>query len=134
MTYKQIKQNAEAYAEEHAVRIDGGGWEEEYDYKEQEAAYIAGAHSRDEEVKEWIESKGKLRRKLMHRIYELRHPWISVEDRLPKNREWIFFRREDSKKYYGWFDEKLKLFLTTDPDHTTWTINGVTHWMPIPEV
>lgn len=52
MTEEQIKQNAEAYAEQHAVRIDGGGWEEEYDYEEQENAYIAGAHSRDDEIKE----------------------------------------------------------------------------------
>lgn len=52
MTEEEIKLNAEAYAEEHAVRTDGGGWEEEYDYEEQEAAYIAGAHSRDKEIEE----------------------------------------------------------------------------------
>ena len=52
MTDEEIKLNAEAYAEEHAVRTDNGGWEEEYDYEEQEAAYIAGAHSRDPEIEE----------------------------------------------------------------------------------
>ena len=94
MTDREIKKNAEKYA------IENYGEYDEHDYTDHsgsnmchaisEKAFIAGAHSRDEEVKEWIESKGKLRRKLMHMIYDLRHPWISVEDMLPEKTKGIF--------------------------------------------
>lgn len=77
MTDEQIKQNAEAYAEQHAVRIDGGGWEEEYDYEEQENAYIAGAHSRDKEIKELLEKNAE--------YFKLAEYWKKRASRL-KNR------------------------------------------------
>lgn len=80
MTDEQIKQNADEYANEHMVRTDGGGWEEEYDYEEQKAAYIAGAHSRDEEIKvmsKAIKSRDRLIRdynKSMRAIIDYKGP------------------------------------------------------------
>ena len=98
MTDEQIKQNAEEYAEEHAVRTDGGGWEEEYDYEEQEAAYIAGVHSLDEEIEQLEERIKVLDMNLVEQQLEnqqLRNPWISVEERLPEGGKDILLSYDD---------------------------------------
>ena len=132
MTDEQIKQNAEAYAEQHAVRIDGGGYEEEYDYEEQENAYIAGAHSRDEEIKGLYNSLEHFR----SIINNLRNPWISVEERLPKE-------DKDDKGYsvevIGLFPDGRvsKCFCSIEED--IWFFEGLTcdkptHWMPMPKL
>lgn len=136
MTEEQIKQNAEAYAEEHAVRIDGGGWEEEYDYKEQEAAYIAGAHSRDEE----IEKLKRLYEEALHKYYEseckLRNPWISVEERLPEE---DIDNNGYSVKVIGMFANGGISDCFCSLDENIWFIDGLTcdkptHWMQIPNL
>lgn len=62
------------------------------------------------------------------------NPWKNVNDELPKDHEKIFFRKKDGSKYCGWFDEKLQSFLTITPDVTKWTINGITHWMKVPDM
>ena len=62
------------------------------------------------------------------------NPWHNVNDRMPKDHEKIFFRKKDGSKYCGWFDEKMQSFLTIDPSVTKWTINGVTHWMKVPDM
>lgn len=149
MTEEQIKQNAEAYAEQHAVRIDGGGYEEEYDYKEQENAYIAGAHSRDEEIEELkkkLEDITKLKncfassldiydrdnKELQDELKLLRDPWISVEDRLPEKSvgyfsPWVLCRYKRGSRicyHVGMYDYEFD----------DWSIANVTHWMPIPEL
>lgn len=60
------------------------------------------------------------------------NPWIKVEDALPTNdKQNILMRKRNGKMYCGWYAIKLKKFMTIDPSHTTWTINGVTHWMPV---
>lgn len=62
-------------------------------------------------------------------------PWISVEDGLPTNqKQKIIMRKRTGKCYCGWFDTSLNYFTTIDPSFTKWTINGVTHWMPIPQI
>ena len=38
----EAEKAAREYAEEHAVRTDGGGWQETYDHTAQEAAVLAG--------------------------------------------------------------------------------------------
>ena len=62
------------------------------------------------------------------------NPWHNVKDRKPNDHEKIFFRKKDGSKYCGWFDEKMQSFLTITPDVTKWTINGVTHWMKVPDM
>lgn len=142
MTDEQIKQNAEEYANEHMVRTDGGGgWEEEYDYEEQKAAYLAGAHSRDEEIKE-LEKKVSANETVIvtakatistqeEIIKQLSNPWISVKDRLI----------EDNKTVLVWFGGYYTVavlrdneWITTAPNGEEWCVGGVTHWMPIPEL
>ena len=84
MTEEEIKQNAEVWAEEHKMRTDFGyGWPETYDTKQQADAYIAGAHSRDEEITRLsaeIEDDNYVISKLREELNRLRNPWISVED------------------------------------------------------
>ena len=49
--------------------------------------HIAGAHSRDKEVNDLekaLANVNELCHQQRNKIYELRHPWISVEKRLPK--------------------------------------------------
>ena len=62
------------------------------------------------------------------------NPWHNVNDRMPNDHEKIFFRKKDGSKYCGWFDEKMQSFFTITPDVTKWTINGVTHWMKVPDM
>ena len=84
MTEQQIKRNAEVWAEEHKMRTDFGyGWPETYDTKQQADAYIAGAHSRDEEIRRLrisFESANKILVRREEEYRQLRNPWISVED------------------------------------------------------
>lgn len=57
MTDVQIIKQANEYAEQHKMRTDlGCWWEETYDTSQQAEAYIAGAHSRDEEITELKET------------------------------------------------------------------------------
>ena len=90
MTEEQMRHNAEQYAEEHMVRTDGGGWEETYDDKEQEDAFIAGAHSRDKEVNDLekaLANVNELCHQQRNKIYELRHPWVKADERKPDKRK-----------------------------------------------
>lgn len=97
MTEEMIKQNADAYAstkEMHSPRSQ----DVELDKLMIIEDYIAGAHSRDEEIEKIKEGKCSLRRSLHRRISalvkeidgledelkKLRNPWISVEERLPQ--------------------------------------------------
>ena len=151
MTDEQIKQNAEQYAEEHMVRTDGGGWEEEYDYEEQKAAYIAGAHSRNDEIEHKntaIKELGKVCGDLLVEnlnlktdLYKLQNPWISVKDRLPEeevNNISIPVAAITNEGYWfkGQYDyDNKEWFFSEDPDHLDFEAGEfVTYWMPIPEL
>ena len=86
MTEEQIIQNAEAYAD-----VFGRHMADYYGVKD---AFISGAHSRDEEIKELkslIKMESEIREgllrdkhKLQDELDQLRNPWISVEERLPE--------------------------------------------------
>ena len=98
MTNEEIKQNAEEYATENYGEYD------EHDYTDHscsnrfhaisEKAFIAGARSRDGEIKELklklanksgevadIEVENAL---LKIKLNKLSNPWISVDERLPE--------------------------------------------------
>ena len=124
MTNEEIRQNAAEYVlnfEPTGVIIE-----------DRLKCYIAGAHSRDEEVEQWKESKRRLRLRLMQEIHELRNPWISVAERLP----------EKINKFFSDFvlvmytrGGKPYPFITRyDYECGMWEIENVTHWMPIPEL
>jgi hypothetical protein len=132
MTEEQIKQNAEQYAEAHMVRTDGGdSWEEEYDYEEQKAAYIEGAHSRDEEIKELNGqvTLHKDRADYYHDIYmKLRNPWISVEERLPEEHSKVLIMFCNGTVTYNDY------IGVGDINYIKAHSKTITHWMPIPEL
>jgi hypothetical protein len=77
MTEEQIKHNAERYANRYEIRGTSDG---EFRYIDKKDAYIAGAHSRDEEVLKLLKSQENIDEKPSNQ-------WISVKDRLPKKKD-----------------------------------------------
>ena len=101
MTEEQIKHNAEQYASRYEIRCTSDG---EFRYMDKKDAYIAGAHSRDEEVeglkkklediailKDFFASSldiyDKDNRQLQDELNIHRNQWISVKERLPKQKD-----------------------------------------------
>ena len=101
MTEEQIKHNAEQYANRYEIR---GTSEGEFRYMDKKDAYIAGAHSRDEEIevlkkkleditilKDFFASSldiyDKDNRELQNELNIHCNQWISVKDRLPKKKD-----------------------------------------------
>lgn len=76
-TEEQIKYNAERYANRYEIRGTSDG---EFRYIDKKDAYIAGAHSRDEEVLKLLKSQENIEEKPSNQ-------WISVKDRLPKKKD-----------------------------------------------
>lgn len=129
MTDKQIRQNANDYVDAHL-----GDGIEYAKFK----AFIAGAHSRDEEINALHDLLDTYERELD----KLRNPWISVEERLP----------EDNKTVLVWFGGYYTVAVLRDNEW--WNCTGyqtgggwsaldkipdiassyITHWMPIPEL
>lgn len=71
----------------------------------------------------------------MEIMNNIENPWIRVADKLPTNyKQKILMRKRNGKMYCGWYNTSLHRFMTVDPTATTWTINGVTHWMPVPKI
>ena len=101
MTEEQIKHNAEEYANRYEIRGTSNG---EFRYMDKKDAYIAGAHSRDEEIeglkkkleditilKDFFASSldiyDKDNRELQDELNIHRNKWISVNERLPKRKD-----------------------------------------------
>jgi hypothetical protein len=132
MTDEQIKQNAEEYADAlYDRKYQNELWRENY------GAHIAGAHSRDEEVKRLYNSLEHFR----SIINNLRNPWISVKDRLPEeevNNISIPVAAITNEGYWfkGQYDyDNKEWFFSEDPDHLDFEAGEfVTYWMPIPEL
>lgn len=126
MTDEQIRQNAVKYSEQHCSgHVDGSLVD----------SYIAGAHSRDEE----IQKLKRLYEEALHKYYEseckLRNPWISVENRLPEKLENACVSDSVLTRIGGprqvWY-----LVNRYNYDIKSWEGCNIftTHWMPIPEV
>lgn len=151
MTDEQIKQNAEAYADEKFPSGD------ELEMLRAEISYIAGAHSRDEEIKELNGqvTLHKERADYYHDIYmKLRTPWISVEERLPKKWKrikvhsgtgeacWAWVSKTVFVNAHGWENDPEKAFYDFDSkiwwseygDNIENLFGAPEYWMPIPEL
>lgn len=117
MTEEQIEQRAEKYAD---------GFIADAIFKRYlRDAYIAGAHSRDEEISRMQESLDECRRVL----FQLRNPWISIEDGLPEEPLTIcavWLKGDDLVPHISLYDSGRFLLLPVDVT--------VTHWMPIPQL
>ena len=91
MTEEQIKHNAEQYANRYEIRGTRDG---EVRYMDKKDAYIAGAHSRDEEInllRDTLQSEQEQSQEhiieLQKELNKLRNPWINVNERLPKRKD-----------------------------------------------
>lgn len=142
MTEKQIKQNAEEYATSQYGEYD------EHDYTDHsgrnmchavsEKAFIAGAHSRDKEIKELKQKLheekdfGDFKDTQINSLKDqLRNPWISVNDRLPEEGKDVFVRKTCTNGIFHLTGKVLnggKWYCYG----FGWQDSGViTHWMPI---
>lgn len=142
MTDEEIKQNAEEYANSmYGKKYQNELWKECY------MIHIAGAHSRDEEIKHLEEHLERTscdiityKAQVEQLIEQLRNPWISVDERLPEedvynisipvvaitnNGYWF-------KGHYNYNNEDWLFSEGTDFDFLD--DEFVTHWMHIPEL
>lgn len=140
MTEEQIKQNAEAYADVFGRHM--------VDYYGVKDAFIAGAHSRNDEVKELkeklkfadesIADADKWIGKYKLEIYKLQNPWISVEVEKPVEGKDVIFMLPNGLVYKGFrkvIGIRDRVFLRCAPKGTNcYMISDVTHWMPMPEL
>lgn len=108
--------------------------------------YIAGAHSRDEEIKQLEQALAATEDVLdvkRKKLDQLHNPWVSVEERLPEESQIVFVHMQggsfDSAIYTnGAFERSLQLkFGMKDEGYTiiSWEQrfkSNITHWMPIP--
>ena len=138
MTEEQIKYNAEQYANRYEIRGTSDG---EFRYMDKKDAYIAGAHSRDEEInllRDALQSEQEQSQEhiieLQNELNLLRNPWISVEDMLPKEGQPLVVVNKSENHYYCYYNASIKEFVTIDPDGNLWNVCDVSHWMLIPEL
>lgn len=137
MTNEQIKQN-ESH-EDPLLTKAREFMEHNYGLKG-ELIYIAGAHSRDEEIEHYrrvaeaykIDAQDTAAEceRLHDIIDELRNPWVSVEDRLPEDdvevigmtkRGFVFLIRRNSNEWCG-------------TEYRELLCPEITHWIPIPQI
>lgn len=136
MTDEQIKRNALKAEKEH------GKFNYQYQGEAFNKGYLAGAHSRDEEIEELkkeLEDMTKLKnffassldiydkdnKELQDELNLLRNPWVDVnnESNRPKKGKQIIIA----------FDDNARTILKyTDKD--LFEIWNAHHWMPIPEI
>ena len=156
MANERIIQNAEKYAEAKAKRVAN------FQLTPTIEDFIAGAHSRDEEI-EFLRNSLSLATNMLRNgndklladymvqkieLDQLRNPWISVEDRLPDNGDIVFThsiikvegggeRHEEEQflvqKFIGhWITDRMEQHRMGIIMYDT--IDKVTHWMPIPQI
>lgn len=117
MTDEQIKQNAEEYYD----KLDSITIEVEDKPNTIIEAYITGAHSRDEEIKD-----------LKLKLNKLSNPWISVKERLPAKYKLVLVKTGRGKCYLAEKDNFVKSLDEFALPQLSSYVDGVTHWMPIP--
>lgn len=114
MTDEQIKQNAEAYMSSDIGIIR----------KEKYEAYIEGAHSLDEEIKELEERIKVLDMNLVEQQLENQHllnPWIKPSEQMPVDGDDIVYL------LYGGKAGRMKYHST----YEKWLLESATHWMKV---
>lgn len=113
-------------------------------------AFIAGAHSRNEEIEslqKQIERLSQREQMLFDREVELiaennqlRNPWISIKEKMPPIKTRVLFLDNNGKAWLGKNTISGYAELESDqpeilPPPTVPTCKPkITHWMPIPEI
>lgn len=128
MTREEIEQKAEEYVS-HLILSE----QEEENYK---LTFIDGANSRDEEIEALRKLLFEKECDIQFLEHKLRHPWISVKERLPEE-------DPDDKGYsvevIGMFPDESVSKCFCSIEEGIWFINGLTcdkptYWMPTPEL
>lgn len=136
MTDEQIKQKAEEYADS-MKEVRG-----ELEWVATRDDFIAGAHSRDEEIEHLSQREQMLFDREVELIAEndkLRNLWVRVEERLPEKGQSCFLANFDNRRCgYGKFcadDGILTRWERKEGGSTMiYCLHEVTHWMPIPKL
>ena len=142
---EQIRQNAKEYAKKHYDTP----FEDDSSMNVivSEESYIAGAHSRDEEIKELrkhdaLENKMRVDlinecEQLKQELDQLRNQWISVEDRLPdkaigksERSKYVLCRHKNGNYYVAYWHVGLEYWYSIPYRIDK---SNITHWMPISE-
>lgn len=128
MTDEQIKQNANKYA----IKICE---ETPIDYSVVSDAYTAGAHSRDEEIRELLEkytykidSLIAQKEDLQAECDQLRNPWISVEYRLPESQQECELYDHAGYLRHGFYMAHKKKWIGTPLGCDIPEYVDITHW------
>lgn len=129
MTEEQIKQNAEAYADN--IKVIRGKLERCATRDD----FIAGAHSRDEEIAT-LEGLLKIKE---HEIKQLRNPWKDASMEKPpydtdcddETSVCVIVRQEQGNVLEAYYDYDNNDW--RDREHN-WRLQDPTHWMFTPEV
>lgn len=132
MIDEQIKQNAEAYAcPENSCLSD-------IEKERVMTHFIAGAHSRDEEIKQLRKALSSAQQAMAELAQMARNPWISVKDEKLAEEKDVIFMLPDGLVYRGFrkvIGIRDRVFLRGVPKGTNcYMISDVSHWMPIPEL
>lgn len=129
MNAEQIRQKAEKFAINGNTRVS---LSLEILFQNTRDAFIAGAHSRDEEIESLQRRVSMWKHEAevaAKELDQLRNPWISVEERLPDEEgDYLIQVDSFSRATFGFYSVRNNKFLHLPPN-----VN-VTHWMPIPEL
>lgn len=128
MTEEQIKQNACEYAS-----IGRGAFQTYEEYAQLRDAFIAGAHSRDEEIERLKEIRDEYLygfKKADKELQNLRNPWISVKDKKyrPAVGQQILIEYLDGK----YEEHGLTHFVVNYQGVSTFETFKAIRWMSIP--
>lgn len=133
MTQEQKEQLARQYADNTTPFGDHGGnnWRAAYN------GYLAALDARDEEfalMKAEIEDDNAVMKQLKAELNKAKNPWVSVKDRLPEDGVDVFIKwgkNDPAQRLHGVGNHYSDGYLF--PENNGWSINDVTHWMPIPQ-
>lgn len=145
MTEAQIKQNAEAWVKPLIGAEKGGYNENSVSISLMKNTFLAGAHSRDEEIdklKELLTLRKQLYGAAIKELDRLRSPWISVKDSLPEepfsvgsNRsKEVYVRTAKGCNYIASYNFIRKDWIIVKDGYVQLTNDNVIKWMPIPQI
>lgn len=148
MTDEEIKLNAEEYGNTRKYTLDELNNSILTVEEVVRLSFIAGAHSRDEEIKHLEEQLERTACDMIAykaQVEQLCNLWISVKNRLPEKTKGVFsceVRELERDKIVYYKDTRGYIhtgYLNAtnhwrDLDRDNTAIHTVTHWMPIPEI
>lgn len=126
MTDEQIKQNAVKYALGQSAN---GNNSEDYNLAKQD--YLAGAHSRDEEIgliQNALEIQARILREMERDIQRYKNPWISVEERLPESQQECELYDHAGYLRHGFYMAHKKKWIGTPLGCDIPEYVDITHW------